>query len=379
MYNEPDFEDIRPYHNHEINPALKRIMVEPAFDKILDFFFEAQDKALIRQRLTETFSSDEFQRSFMYPLVNSIITKTSLGLSSSGFEQLTPGKPYLFIANHRDIVLDSAILQVLLLDYGLDTTEITFGSNLMINQFVIDLGKVNRMFKVERRGNKIELLKNADKLSAYLRHTITKKKSSVWIAQRPGRTKDGNDKTETGLLKMLNMSGKREFRDSFEELNMVPLSVSYEYEPCCALKSDEVLKTVSTGTYFKKPNEDLVSILTGITQQKGRIHLSVGTPLNDLLHRTDSQEGLKNKINELAEIIDSEIYRNFRLWPNNYIAHDLLYQSLKYEKMYTTNEREEFLNYMEREISSSHDKKNPLQEFFLGIYANPVINKTRIK
>lgn len=377
MYKEVDFEDLRPYHNHEINPALKRITGEPAFDKILEFFFEANDKTQIRQKLAETYSANEFQRSFMYPLVCSIIAKTSRGLSSSGFEQLIPGTPYLFIANHRDIVLDSAILQVLLFDYGLETSEITFGSNLMINQFVIDLGKVNRMFKVERGGNKTELLNNADKLSAYLRYTITGKKVSIWIAQRPGRTKDGNDKTEAGLLRMLNMSGSGDFSNAFRELNIVPLSISYEYEPCCALKVNELLTTMSTGSYVKKPNEDLTSIITGITEQKGRINLSVGTPLNDLLHLAEKQEGLKNKINKLAEIIDTEIFRNFRLWPNNYIAHDLLCHNHNYQTMYSADEREEFIKYMKEGILGIRGDKQTLEELFLAIYANPLINHTR--
>jgi len=205
MFSVEDFEDIRPYFDHEINPALRRIISNPLFDKITEFLFPGKDHKEIKDMLAGTYTAHDFQLHFMHPLVNSILKKTSDGLSTDGFEQLTPGIPYLFVGNHRDIVLDSAILQVLLFDYGHKTSEISFGSNLMINQFVIDFGKVNRMYRVDRAGNKAELLNISQKLSAYIRHTITNKRASVWIAQRPGRTKNGYDKTEAGLLKMFNI------------------------------------------------------------------------------------------------------------------------------------------------------------------------------
>ena len=373
-----DFDDIRPYHDHEINPALKRIISEPAFDKILEFLFRGQDKNQIKQKLAGTFSSHDFQVSFMHPLVSSIVKRTSKGLTFDGFEQLTPGTPYLFIANHRDIVLDSAMLQVLLLDNGHLTSEITFGSNLMINQFIIDLGKVNRMFKVIRGGNKMELLRNSQRLSAYIRHTITNKKASIWIAQRPGRTKDGNDKTEAGLLKMFNMSAKGNFFDSFSELNIVPLVVSYEYEPCCAFKIKESVIALN-GPYQKKPDEDLMSILTGITQPKGRIHMSIGKPVNQFLKLADQEDNLNNKINKLTELIDTEVYSHYKCWPNNFIAFDLLRNSRDFQAHYTSADKKSFLEYMQNELKGFEDNSKTAGELFLKIYANPVINANRNK
>ena len=379
MYNEEDFEDIRPYHDKEVNPALKRIISQPAFDKIIDFFFGEQERDKIKQQLSETYSSHDFQQNFMHPLVSSIVKKTSKGLTYDGFDQLTPGIPYLFIANHRDIVLDSAMLQVLLLDNGHLTSEITFGSNLMINQFVIDLGKVNRMFKVIRGGNKMEFLKNSRLLSAYIRYTIVSKKTSIWIAQRSGRTKDGNDKTEASLLKMFNMSAKGSFADAFGELNIVPLVVSYEYEPCCAFKIKELLATGKDVIYHKKPDEDLVSIINGITQPKGRIHISIGKPVNQYLKLIDKEDGLKNKIEKLTRLIDDTVYRYFKLWPNNYIAYDLLYNCQDYNRFYNTTEKKMFLEYMGNEINGIDGEKKPIEELFLKIYANPLINLKRIK
>ncbi|MBN1108462.1 MAG: acyltransferase, partial [Bacteroidales bacterium] len=340
MFKEEDFEDVRPYNDHEINPALIRITSNPLFGKILEFLFPGQDHDQIRHELNSIHKAIDFQMKFMHPLVGSIVQKTSDGLFNEGFNRITPGTPYLFVSNHRDIVLDSAILQVLLFDHGHETSEITFGSNLMINQFVIDLGKVNRMFKVERGGNKAELISNSRKLSAYIRHTITGKRTSVWIAQRPGRTKNGNDRTESGLLKMFNMSGAGDFKESFSELNIVPLVISYEYEPCCALKVRETMVSIQQGSYQKRPDEDLVSIITGITQHKGRIALSVGQPVNSFISRIDDNDTLNNKLTRLAGMIDDEIYSNFKLWPGNYIAFDLLNNNDDYSSFYSKAEKE---------------------------------------
>jgi hypothetical protein len=373
MFKPEDFEDIRPYHDHEINAALRRIIAVPAFDKVLEFLFPDRDKNQVKASLAEIHTAYDFQVKFMHPLVNSIVQKTSDGLTCDGFEHLTPGTPYLFVANHRDIVLDSAMLQVLLLDHGHKTSEITFGSNLMTNQFIIDLGKVNRMFKVTRGGNKTELLHNSRLLSAYIRHTITEKKNSVWIAQRSGRTKDGNDKTEPGLLKMFNMSGNSDPLESFQELNIVPLTVSYEYEPCCFFKIKELAISL-TGAYIKAPDEDFISILTGITGQKGRIHMSVGKPLNHYLGELNPEDTLNNKINKLASWIDAEIYKHFKCWPSNYIAFDLLHQSEEYAGCYSSNEKDSFLEYMESQLKGFTDKRNTAKDLFLRIYANPVNN-----
>ncbi|MBN1789573.1 MAG: acyltransferase [Bacteroidales bacterium] len=374
MHREKDFEDIRPYYDEEINPALQRIVSVPEFGKILDFLFPVENKDQIIHDLTQTYSSLDFQKRFMHPLVNSILRKTSKGLTTSGFDLLDPGTPYLFVANHRDIVLDSAILQVVLLDHGHETSEITFGSNLMTNQFIIDLGKVNRMFKVYRGGNRMELFRNSQILSAYIRYTITQKKTSAWIAQRNGRTKDGNDKTETGLLKMFNFSGGCDFHQSFDELNIVPLVVSYEYEPCCAFKVRELMSVIKGIPYQKEPREDLVSIVTGITQQKGRIHLAAGPTMKQMLSETDGLPNVNDKINKLAALMDSAIYAHFRLWPTHYIAHDLLHQGNKFADQYTTAEVEEFRSYMHKELSVFTGDISQQEELLLKIYATPLIN-----
>jgi hypothetical protein len=374
MYTAQDFEDIRPYDDEEINPALKRITAVPEFGKILEFLFPDKDKGQILHNLSQTRTALDFQKTFMHPLINSIINRTSKGLTTTGFDKLDPGSSYLFVSNHRDIVLDSAMLQVVLLNHGHNTSEITFGSNLMTNQFIIDLGKVNRMFKVYRGGNRMELFRNSQLLSTYIRYTITQKHTSAWIAQRNGRTKDGNDKTETGLLKMFNISGSCDFRESFSELNIVPLAVSYEYEPCCAFKVMELMAGLKGIPYQKQPQEDLMSIISGITQPKGRIHLSACTPVNLLLSETDSLQNVNDKINKLASLIDSMVYSNYRLWPTNYIAFDLLHHGKQHSSFYTHAELEEFNAYINRELSVFSGDTSLQKELLLKIYANPLIN-----
>jgi hypothetical protein len=374
MYTERDCEDIHPYNDDEINPALYRIVNVPEFSKVLEYIFPDRKKEDIIAELKGIHSAINFQKQFMHPLVNSIVKKTSKGLTYSGFDLLVPGTPYLFVSNHRDIVLDSAILQVLLFDNGHLSSEITFGSNLMSNPFVIDFGKINRMFTVYRGGNRKEMFRNSQILSAYIRHTITQKRTSAWIAQRNGRTKDGNDKTETGLLKMFNISGGDSFEESFSELNIVPLSISYEFEPCCALKVKETYVVTKGLTYQKAPNEDFMSILTGITSQKGRIHLSICHPVNTFLKETGDTTVFNDKINNIASLMDDEIYRNYRLWPNNYIAFDRLNNGKIYSKFYTATDEADFDQYVSRELSALNLNTSEHLDILLKIYANPVLN-----
>ena len=309
----------------------------------------------------------------MHPAIRSIVKQTSSGLTCSGFDNIDPDNAYLFIANHRDILLDSAILQILLVEHNFETSEITFGSNLMTSEFVIDAGKVNRMFKVFRDGTKREMLTNSKRLSAYMRYAITQKNTSLWIAQRKGRTKDGNDKTEPGLLKMLNISGTGNFIENFTELNIVPLTISYEYEPCDVLKVKELYYSLKA-PYKKSPGEDLNSIITGITQQKGRIHLSIGKPINDKLYKIEEKAN-NDKINQLARMIDKQIYDNFKLWKTNYIAYDILYNNGKYLNKYTSEDKKAFKNYLTKQLINIKGDKKILEKIFLNIYANPVENK----
>ncbi|MGZ4118845.1 MAG: 1-acyl-sn-glycerol-3-phosphate acyltransferase, partial [Bacteroidia bacterium] len=275
-----NFDDIRPYYDHEAREVMQRIKNDPMFMQLVKHIWPGMTRQEAFAKADKVNDNMAFQLEFMHQAIRVIVERSSTGLTCSGFENVDPDKAYLYIANHRDILLDSAILQILLVEHGFKTSEITFGNNLMQGNFITDFGKLNRMFTVLREGNSRELYEISQKLSAYIRHTIVDKNVSVWIAQRNGRTKDGNDITQTGLIKMLNMSGGKNFSESIRQLQIVPLSISYEYEPCDDLKVQELYLSSLHSKYVKAPGEDLNSIITGIMQPKGRIHMTVGKPIN---------------------------------------------------------------------------------------------------
>ncbi len=375
MQEEFNFDDIRPYYDHETNGVLKEMMKDPLFMKLVNYFWPSMTLADVEGKANRVNSALDFQREFMDDAIREIVKRTSTGLTFSGFENINPNQKYLFISNHRDILLDSAILQVLLFQHGHNTSEITFGNNLMEQGFITHFGKINRMFTVQREGTARELYDISKKLSAYIRHTILNKQVSVWIAQRNGRAKDGNDLTQTGLLKMLNISGKKTFAENFKELNVVPLTISYEYEPCDLLKVQELYLSSLHTKYKKAPGEDLNSILTGITQQKGRIHLAVGTPIVNELEDISKLENENEKIKQLTSLIDSQIYNDYKIWNVNYISNDLLENSTENSQYYTNEEKNNFINYINSNIKKITGEKEVLFNLFLKMYAAPLKNK----
>ena len=369
-----DFENLRTFYDYETEDVMKRIAYHPSYHKAVAYFWpetteqQAIDKALAIK------SSYEFQMGFMNQAIWSIINKSSTGLTYSGIEHLDKNKAYLFVANHRDVLLDTAILQLILVKEGYATSEITFGSNLMDEDFIKDFVSMNRMFSIQREGTAKELYGFSQQLSAYIRHTIMDKNVSVWIAQRNGRTKDGNDATQTGLLKMLNLSGDKNFEKSFSELNIVPLTISFEYEPCDVLKVQETYFTSLATKYVKAPGEDLMSVFTGIKQPKGKIHVTFGKPISQELKEFKDAANENEKIKLLALLIDKEIHRNYQLNAVNYIAYDILNKTNAFETKYNTTEKENFLTYVKTQIAKINGKEDVLRELFLKLYANPVVN-----
>lgn len=370
-----DFESLRPYYDSEAETVMKRIAYDNTYLKAMAYLWPSMSPEEATQKALNTKSPFEFQTGYMHHAIWTIVNTTSKGLTYSGIEKLDKNKSYLYIANHRDILLDSAILQVILDKEGFETSEITFGSNLMEQGFITDFGRMNRMFTVKREGNVKELYDISRQLSAYIRHTIIDKNVSVWIAQRNGRTKDGNDQTQTGLLKMLHMSGSKDFKKSFSELNIVPLTISFEYEPCDALKTQELYLSSLHSKYVKAPGEDLNSILTGIQQPKGKIHVTFGKPIQEELEEIDKAANENEKIKLLTAAIDKQIYHDYKLNPVNYIAYDILNSTNVFEPNYTLEEKEKFVQYMNSHLSKLSGEEDVLKNIFLKIYANPVINK----
>lgn len=374
-----DFEEIRPFLDCEINEVLKRLTKNPFFQQVLNGYFPYEKHQDIITLLDNTYTASDFQRTFMYQIIDNILATTSKGITISGIENLSPKSQYLFISNHRDIILDSAILQKGLFDNNFPTTEIAFGSNLMDVPLIAELGRANKMFIVKRGGNPREILKNSTVLSAYIRNDITNKNTSVWIAQRNGRTKDGNDKTEVALLKMLNLSGTKSVVDNISELNIVPTAISYEFETCDTEKVKEVYNS-KTDKYEKKIGEDTSSVIKGITHNKGRIHLAFGKQLNKSTINSFSNTSNADFFKDLGHYIDNEIATNFKLFPNNYIAFDMINKSHDFIDKYTETEKLEFIQYKDKSIANIKcNEANELNELFLNLYANPVLNKLVLK
>lgn len=363
----------QPYSEQEVPEIMQRIVSYKEFPVLIPYAFPDREVSEIADILLGCKNTREFQQRFMAEMIRSFVGRTSTEYTVSGTENIDPGKSYLYIGNHRDIILDSGMLQVLLIDLGLETSEMSIGKNLMVNDLISDLGKANKMIPVERNGTSRELLRSSAVLSAYIRSSVTERDMSVWIAQRNGRAKDGNDKTEAALLKMLNMSGSRSLYENFKELNIIPVSTSYEIEPCDVLKVREIYES-GQGGYVKKPGEDAQSMATGLIQPKGRIHLSVGRVINDIIPDNASNATINESLNELAGIIDKEIYRNYKLWPSNYIAYDML-KGDRFSDLYTTEDKEKFSIYVDDSLKKLDGDRDKLSHHFLMMYANPVINK----
>ena len=369
------FDEIRPYNDSEVPAAIRRMADSELFPFFIKTVYPDIDFEAFKQQFLQVKTINEWHDKMWFPLLWHIIGHTSTALTYSGLENLDPDRRYMFVSNHRDITLDASILNAVLGKNGLRPAEITFGSNLMINQFVTDLGKISKMFRLVRGGTRSEFYRNSMEVSTYMRHAITTKHESVWIAQRNGRTKDGNDASETALVKMFAMSSKLPFVENFGELSICPIAISYEYEPCDFLKTAELCVSMHQ-KYVKSPMEDMISIRQGIFQNKGHIHLSVCQPVTlDELRECDTYQ--KNeKFTHLAQIIDKKIHANFKLFKNNYIAHDLLTGNNTYASQYSDKDKADFHAYMEKglsQIDSSIDRKTA-QEVFIKIYANPVTN-----
>ena len=375
MMNKPEFDDIRPYNEDEIAAAMQRIAGSEVFPLLASYVFPDKTVEEARDIVRSYRTIREFQHDAMWRVNEQVINRSISQFTCSGMERLNPGTSYLFVSNHRDIVLDSCLLQYALVARGFETTQITFGANLMTNAVVVDIGKSNKMFRVERPGGHIkDFYKASTHLSEYIRYVIREKGESVWIAQRNGRTKDGNDTTDQGIVKMFCMSEPRDKIKALADLNIVPVAVSYEWESCAVLKTLELYESQYT-KYIKKPGEDLNSILTGILQPKGRVHIALCEPVT-LAELTALEHQTNNEYHKsVARLLDSRIHTAYRLYPNNYIAHDLLYGNTRYRQMYTEEERSAFVKYMGRLERYDTCDQERLRDIFLGIYSNPVDNK----
>ena len=369
-----DFDDIRPYTDNEVPAAVKRIAEDKYFAEIVKYLFAEKNVNEYADEFKKIKTVEQFQVQVMDAVLKKILKDTVNEFTYSGVENFSNEHPCMQISNHRDIMLDSAFLQYILYYNNLNTSQMTFGSNLMRPQIVVDIGKVNKMFKIVRGGTPRELFVNSLKVSEYMRFVITQQDESTWIAQRNGRTKDGVDKTEIGVLKMFAMSSKKDFVENLNELNITPIAISYEYEPCDFLKTRE-LYISRRQAYVKQEGEDLISILQGIRQYKGNINYTICKPISfeelENCARFPQQEQFK----VLAVLIDERIYEGYKLFKTNYIANDLLSGKSEFEDKYSQEEKQKFIAYMNAGLEKIDGDINELRQIFLGIYANPVDSK----
>lgn len=371
-----EFTDISPYTDAEAVEALGKLADHPAVVEVSKTIFPDKEPEFLRKILKSVKSIDEFQVLVMNKAIEWVLSTTAHNFSYDGIGNLKKinGK-FLAMSNHRDIILDPAITQVVLYRNAIPMTEIAVGSNLLTNKYIEYLIRSNRMIKVIRGINARQLYLSSQVLSKYIRECITSGRSSIWIAQREGRAKDGIDTTEQGLLKMLDMSGTADFTTNFEELNIVPLSISYEYEPCDILKARERLIS-RTQKYVKGSREDLISIMTGIEQQKGNIHLNIGSPLTHDEIEAASCCNKNDRYQAIRHAVDVRIIEGYKLWKTNYIGYDMVNHTFKYRDKYTPEDVAQFTDYVEHQLDKVEKSlcRADLRDIFLRIYANPVVS-----
>ena len=368
------YKDIRPYHDNEYQTVIRKLLDEEAFVGAIKNYFAEYPETQIKAALLSCRGIQDFQQKIVAQVVEKIVKQSLTDLNFEGLDQLDPQQTYLFMSNHRDIVLDSAFLNYGLNQAGFKTSEIAIGSNLIDIDWVRDLVRINKSFIVKRNLPNQEMLEASKTLSAYIDYTIHEKKESVWIAQREGRAKDGNDKTNPGLLKMLGLGVEKPLLQHLTELNILPVSISYEFDPCDKLKIPELIAKSKGEVYTKQAGEDVFHMLSGIQGFKGRVALHFGQPIRQKMEELADIRNRNLQLKGVAQLIDQQIYQNYRLWPNNFIAADLLRESNQWEAHYNPEAKIRFLAYLEERLNDFQDQ--PLaKQLFLEMYANPVFNQ----
>lgn len=372
-----EFDDIRPYYDEEVPQVLEELLADPGFRKVASVAFpDVPFDALAREIRSFTGKKD-FQIKIAYPLIWNLANKFSDGLTLDHSSLSDKSKAYTYISNHRDIILDSGFLSVLLYDEGMDTVEIAIGDNLFVYPWIKKLVRVNKSFVVQRALTMRQMLEASARMSRYMHHTIQDKNQSIWIAQREGRAKDSDDRTQESVLKMLAMGGEGDLIDRLCELNIAPLALSYEYDPCDYLKAQEFQLKRDIVAYKKTQKDDLLNMQTGLFGYKGRVHFQTSTLLNHDLQKLDRTQPKSTLFATIAQLLDNHIHRNYRIYPGNYVALDLLNNTEEHQSNYTSADKKRFEDYLNGQLDkiTLADKDIPfLREKLLLMYANPLKN-----
>lgn len=381
MFTPAEFDAIRAYENRDLGATIKTLFADEAFRSVLQSLFPNQSLPLLEKQLSSYTSILEFQKNFIHGLVTQLIQKTGNGLTLDISALTNKGLPYTYISNHRDIILDSALLDILLIDAEFpQTVEIAIGDNLLVYPWIKHLVRLNKAFIVQRSLSLREMLAASKLMSRYMHFVITQKKNPIWIAQREGRAKDGNDRTQEAVLKMIAMGGEGTATERLMAMHIVPLSISYEFDPCDFLKAKEFQMKRDNPAYKKTRADDLVNMQTGLFGYKGRVHYACAPCIDDWIA---TREGLSNAefFAATARRLDEEIYRNYRLYPNNFVALDLLNNRKDYISHYSEEDKVQFEQYLRQQIDKI-DLPNKDEAFLcerlLKMYANPAKNQLAI-
>lgn len=372
-----EFDEIRPYNDEELPAVYEELIADPAFQEAVAGVIPNVPFEALAHKMRACKSKLEFQKTFCYGLLRDLAKNCTDGISLDHAALPDKSKAYTYLSNHRDIILDSGFLSVLLVDQGMDTVEIAIGDNLLVYPWIKKFVRVNKSFIVQRALTMRQMLESSARMSRYMHYTISEKNQSIWIAQREGRAKDSNDRTQDSVLKMLAMGGEGDVIDRLMEMNIAPLAISYEYDPCDFLKAQEFQLKRDVEGYKKTMQDDLNNMKTGLFGYKGRVHFQAAPCVNDVLAEMDRSLPKPELFARLSTLIDERIHSNYRLYPGNYVAHDLLNGKTEFTSHYTQEEKQRFEDYVEKQLAKIEipGKDVPfLHEKLLLMYANPLTN-----
>lgn len=373
-----NFDDIRPLNNNEVKDAIEALVTNEDFERAFRYIKPDVNWKEFSETMRSFKTKEDFKSKLAYEAVMMVANKTTFSLTISGRSRLPKDKkPCTFISNHRDIVLDASFLNVMLYDVGYGMTQVAIGDNLMIRPWIETLVRLNNSFIVKRGVSVRQMLDVSRTLSAYIRHTINETKESIWIAQREGRAKDSNDRTQGSVLKMLNMSGDKDVVSNIMDLNIFPVAISYEYDPCDFLKAKEFQMKRDDPNYVKSQRDDLLSMETGILNNKGRVHFTLTQPINDQLAALDKDMEKNELIAAIANIIDKEIYKHYRFYPCNYVAYDMLTGTKRFSSNYGLRDKKHFEEYLQGQLDKivlPNKDEAFLRTKILEMYTNPLKN-----
>ena len=373
-----DFDDIRPLNNDEVKDAIESLIANEDFERAFRYINPDVNWKEFSETMRSFKTKEDFKAKLAYEAVMMVANKTTFSLTISGRSRLPKDKkPCNFISNHRDIVLDASFLNIMLYDVGYGMTQVAIGNNLLIRPWIETLVRLNNSFIVKRNVPVRQMLEVSKVLSAYIRRTITETKESIWIAQREGRAKDSDDRTQGSILKMLNMSGDKDILSNLMELNIFPVAISYEFDPCDFLKAKEFQQKRDDPDFVKSQRDDLLSMETGILNNKGRVHFTLTSPINDQLAQLDPNMEKNELIAAIASIIDKEIYKHYRFYPCNYVAYDMLTGTRRFSEHYGLKDKKQFEDYLQGQLDKivlPNKDEAFLRMKILEMYTNPLKN-----